>query len=1295
MNNTLKKALSLMVVASMLSGVINVFNAEYVYALTDKNVKSVEKTSETPVIEIEYETGTQNNAKSRLDDTEATKSENDGSYEVIIPGQNIELDENGEPIITDENPGEIVWEEIHIKTPEDFSEFATNCRLDVWSRNKNVYLDEDIVIAGMENVSVPTFGGHFYGKDHTISGISMHEARSYTGLFDYVQEGACIESLIVKSNVVAEGKQMVTGGIVGENHGEIRNCVFEGKVSGNNYVGGIAGYNELTGNILNCKTLGTISGAYYTGGIAGENVGNISSSINEANVNNVMVDRASSIQDIDLGSYADGIISKLTGTAGEKDNSKSVVDSGFVDTGGIAGLSIGVIQFCQNLGEVGYEHVGYNVGGIAGRQSGYIHGCTNKGVIRGRKDVGGIVGQAEPYVVVDLTEDVIAKLSENIDKLHDVIDTTLSDAGVSSDTITNRLSIVKQFTDKALDETSFLSDKTIDWTNGMVGAGNELMGRAQFIMSETSKDSGPLDKSSNALDETKDAAKDLDKALKDMDIYARMSDYDKQKYDAAKERETYLGETQKKNYDKVKNADKARLIYNNSNDASYGLQSGPLVAYKADGTTIVDVATKIASWNTEPNVTELSEVSIWKHQDGTEHTSNCDKGDGNITSDAEATLVTQAENDSIENAAYYLTAKMYVNNGYSWSDDNLYKAEEDKPNTDASKKKVKKEAEIQAGNILDAASPYIIDASKDASNDARNAANKLSKAAGNMEDAGSQTKSIIRDVASRGGISMPSLGEDYRNSTNALHAALQGMSDNMGALNNEMADSSDVMIDDMSEVNDQFNVIMQLYTDAIDGVLDGDYGDSIEDSSMEVAETCLDATIADCENAGKIEGDLDVAGIAGAMGIEYDFDLESDITKSDDSKFNSTYQSKCVLRKNKNNAHIIAQKSRVGGICGLQEIGTVLGCENYGKVKSNSSDYVGGISGESLSYIQKSVAKCFLVGKNYIGGIAGSGCNILNSYAMVEIDENEADSFYGAIAGDVSEEGKVHYNYFVGDSLAGIDRVSYKGQAEPISYNTFISMDTTPKECSKLYVAFYVDDIETDRIETVYGGSVAKEQFPIYVGDDGTYCKWDKSDISDMKFDVEVNGEYARYITSLASDQMRLNDQSAILVDGRFREGDKLQTILWDVNTLPLEGAVEHWEINIPAGTNERHLIRYKNPDNLDTDVAIYINDAGRWDKVETGMFGAYKTFEVAGAHAELAVVKLKKSYTKIIVISVVSAIAVILLITALIVIIKNKRKTAALEAKKEEEENTDKKADISDSSDETSEDIEIINIDD
>ena len=517
MRKLMNKALLMAFTAVLIVFSLIANDVSIVLAAPDENRKHTERTSSTPEIEIVYETGTQNGAKERRDEEEASRNEDDGSYEVFVPEESI----SGNVTVTDNETGEdskIQWEDIHIKTPEDFSEFCKNCRVDTWSVNKNVYLDNDIILTSAEYNSVPTFGGHFYGNNYTISGYTMYEARSYTGLFCYTQKTAVIDSVVLKATVSSKGKQIVTGGLVGENHGEIRNCVFDGSVKGQNYVGGIAGYNELTGIITNCRAIGSVLGTYYTGGIAGENVGNISSCVNEAEVNTVNIDRVASVQEIDLSSYADSIISKFTGNTEEKKANTSVVDSGCVDAGGIAGLSIGVIQFCENKGQVGYEHVGYNIGGIVGRQSGYVHGCTNSGIVKGRKDVGGIVGQAEPYVVVDFTEDTITKLSENIDKLHDIIENTLSDAGDSSDTISNRLSIVKEFTDRALDQTSFLSDHTIDWTNGMVSAGNELMGRASYIMSESSKNGGPLDNSKDAFNETKDAANHLNDIVNDLDI---------------------------------------------------------------------------------------------------------------------------------------------------------------------------------------------------------------------------------------------------------------------------------------------------------------------------------------------------------------------------------------------------------------------------------------------------------------------------------------------------------------------------------------------------------------------------------------------------------------------------------------------------------------------------------------------------------------------------------------------------------------------------------------------------------
>ena len=104
-------------------------------------------------------------------------------------------------------------------------------------------------------------------------------------------------------------------------------------------------------------------------------------------------DETISIKDIDVSKYTNNLLNIFGDN--NKQDSTSVLNS-TVDIGGICGYSQGVIVSCTNESLVGYEHVGYNVGGIVGRQNGYVQMCVNNGEVFGRKDVGGIAGQAEP-----------------------------------------------------------------------------------------------------------------------------------------------------------------------------------------------------------------------------------------------------------------------------------------------------------------------------------------------------------------------------------------------------------------------------------------------------------------------------------------------------------------------------------------------------------------------------------------------------------------------------------------------------------------------------------------------------------------------------------------------------------------------------------------------------------------------------------------------------------------------------------------------------------------------------------
>ena len=201
---------------------------------------------------------------------------------------------------------------IHIKSAEDLQSLAHSCTLDSWSRGKTVVLDNDIVLESDDNLPIPTFGGTFNGNGHTISGLSITQSVSPAGLFGVLQKDAVIKNLNVEGTITPSGDSENVGGIVGENHGTIENCTFNGSVSGKRSVGGIAGRNLATGIVRACDASGAIFGQNMTGGIVGENLGSIVSCRGRAYVNIESTDPSIDLSDLSLDFSLD--LSSLSGS---------------------------------------------------------------------------------------------------------------------------------------------------------------------------------------------------------------------------------------------------------------------------------------------------------------------------------------------------------------------------------------------------------------------------------------------------------------------------------------------------------------------------------------------------------------------------------------------------------------------------------------------------------------------------------------------------------------------------------------------------------------------------------------------------------------------------------------------------------------------------------------------------------------------------------------------------------------------------------------------------------------------
>lgn len=303
------------------------------------------------------------------------------------------------------------YTEIHIATEADLAELAENCGLDSWSLDKYVVLDGDIALSEGFNKVIPGFGGIFEGGGHKISNLRIETAGSDTGLFRYIREGAEVRNLTVSGRVQPGGSQSHVGILAGVNYGRIINCSVSGMVTGDEGIGGIAGVNETSGEIRQCSSAAIVTGSHKSGGICGENKGTLNNCSNSGNINTDSKEVTYDLDDISMENL-------------ESINSMSNI-AAHTDTGGITGCSEGKIYYCSNTGTVGYQHVGYNTGGIAGRlHQGYVQNCTNYGQIYGRKDVGGIVGQMEPFLELRYLSDKLHEIDRETDRLLDLLDQT-------------------------------------------------------------------------------------------------------------------------------------------------------------------------------------------------------------------------------------------------------------------------------------------------------------------------------------------------------------------------------------------------------------------------------------------------------------------------------------------------------------------------------------------------------------------------------------------------------------------------------------------------------------------------------------------------------------------------------------------------------------------------------------------------------------------------------------------------------------------------------------------------------
>ena len=1147
---------------------------------------------------------------------------------------------------------------VSINSVSDLLALVEKCSVDNWSKGKIVILQQDLSLDEVAWEPIPSFSGTFRGNGHTIRDLELTESYSPAGLFAIVEEGGLVQDLTVQGFVAPGGTKETIGGIAGINRGTLLNCQFIGAVTGAAEVGGLVGRNETNGTVARCTARVFVSGKSKTGGLVGCNEGAISSSTNVGAVNTEYQNNT-----LNLEGLSAELLSKINQYLG---TGTTLNNNAPTDTGGIAGHSTGMILSCTNSGTVGYAHLGYNVGGIVGRTDGTVSGCINQGTVLGRKDVGGIAGQAEPYQELDLSQSTLEKLRTELDTLHDLVSDTADVMDSSTNSISGNLDGLNSQMNAAIDAAHQLKDQGSDYADTVA----DEVDRTGVLISDTLSRLEPvLDSGKDSIDDISDALEDMKWAATELsyeialasDALGKVETSADQAGDAMDTAQSGLDDIVK-GFENLKNAydfgdDSAADAATRSILSAYGaLPAGtsdaaldsainwlklantamsavnlsrgmsPQMQALSAGVTVLQGAALVTG-NTRAQqginqvVKALGGISSISKQLGTlaKSASTLASSEGNPElSDAlgnigDAIGDIGANTDDIKDILEKLGVDTgTMDSGVDAIQDGIEKLSDSADKLEAASSTMKNAiSEFKTTGYLVSGTTQQLSSAID----------KLEEGTRGMSDVLDQTRDIVSWLGDQDPIYVPRPSSELKDTTNTLFDAVQGMSNEMDALNSSIKSASSQLTSKMRAINDQVNVVFGLLLDAVEEISEPGSKTYLEDDSATWQDR-NEGRIENCINRGEIEADVDVGGIAGAMAVENLLDPEDDTLEDSGSLLRTGYTVSAVVAGCTNEGDLTAKKKASGGIVGRMDLGLVLNCEAYGTVEG--ADQVGGIAGAASAKIQSSWAKCDLSGSSYVGGILGQGTeskatkgssSVVDCRALVDI--LEADQFAGAISG--GQEGSFSGNLFVSDSLRGIDRLSRAGQAEPTDFATLISQEDTPANFKKLTVTFKDENHVLGRKYVDYGASLTEADFPELPTREDCYTQWDKTQLESLHLDTTVSVVYTPYVQALRSAAMRDGGRPVFFAKGDFTDTDVLLAVQQETTDGPA-GTVEQWELTIPADGAESHTIRLLPPDDKSYDV--YAMQDGSWKKLDTDTMGSYLTFSVTGTDARIALVR-------------------------------------------------------------------------
>lgn len=446
---------------------------------------------------------------------------------------------------------------------------------------------------------------------------------------------------------------------------------------------------------------------------------------------------------------------------------------------------------------------------------------------------------------------------------------------------------------------------------------------------------------------------------------------------------------------------------------------------------------------------------------------------------------------------------------------------------------------------------------------------------------------------------------------NSIGSSIVGMSQTIEGMRATAYSSLGAVSTNLQAMNNQINAMRTTI-----GNVSETLGGSVEDLSDQDTELDLAGKVFDCRNFADVHADLNGGGIAGAIALENDLDIQEDWTVSGENSLNFESQLRAVILNCENTAAVTVGKQNAGGIVGYQSLGLVKNSRNFGILDASAADYVGGISGRSTGFIRSSHANGEISGSEYVGGIAGAASIATDCYSLVHLVDPVEKA--GAILGDLEEnrtdeENPISGNFYLAlrQDPGAIDGIGYEGQAQVMREDDFFLLEGLPERFRQVIVTFLYANGARREFTVDVGSNFPVEWVPPIPPKEGRQSYWkglEEAELSGIFFDMTFYQEYTSQTTVLESELTR-EDIPLLFVQGVFAEDASL-TVEISEDRPGLNDGGEYLETWMFYTTEPEHQtqVRLLLPSGEDPkNLHLALRDAsGNWREESFHVLGRY-----------------------------------------------------------------------------------------